>query len=88
MRASSRVSEVFLPEVNRRAPIGGPTRHGAKIAIRVNQGDGTMKLYKFYLIASLAGTLAAAGCGDDGGGGVDPNESCNVEFCIDNATLK
>ena len=47
-----------------------------------------MKLYKFYLIASLAGTLAAAGCGDDGGGGVDPNQSCNVELCIDNATLK
>jgi hypothetical protein len=52
-----------------------------------------MKLYKFYLIALLAGTLAATGCGDDGGssnggGGVDPNELCNVELCIDNATFK
>jgi len=47
-----------------------------------------MKLHKFYLIALLAGTLAATGCGDNGGGDVDPNELCNVELCIENATFK
>ncbi len=51
-----------------------------------------MKLSRLFVIALLAGTLGVLGCNDDGGsnggGGVDPNELCNVEFCIDNATLK
>ena len=36
-----------------------------------------MKLRKLFLIATLVGTLAVIGCGDDGGGGdTDPNTVC------------
>jgi hypothetical protein len=38
------------------------------------------------LIALLAGSLVAIGCGDsgssNGGDDIDPNELCNVELCI------
>ena len=85
----------FLPEVNRRAPIRGPTRCGTKTAIRVNQGDGTMKLSRLFMIALLVGTMGVIGCGDDSsssgngnGGDVDPNAECNVGVCIENATFK
>ncbi len=51
-----------------------------------------MKLHKFFLIALLAGSLVAIGCGDsgssNGGDDIDPNELCNVELCINNEGLK
>ena len=44
-----------------------------------------MKLHKFFLIALLAGSLVAIGCGDsgssNGGNDIDPNELCNIEAC-------
>ena len=44
-----------------------------------------MKLHKFFLIALLAGSLVAIGCGDsgstNGGDDIDPNELCNIEAC-------
>ena len=44
-----------------------------------------MKLHKFFLIALLAGSLVAIGCGDsgssNGGEDIDPNELCNIEAC-------
>jgi hypothetical protein len=39
-----------------------------------------MKLYRVFLIASLISTLAALGCGDDGGGGSGQSAS---QVCAD-----
>jgi len=48
-----------------------------------------MKLSRLFMIALLVGTMGVIGCGSDSSsGGVDPNELCNVQLCIENATLK
>ena len=43
------------------------------------------KFKKVFLIALLAGSLVAIGCGDsgssNGGDDIDPNELCNIEAC-------
>jgi hypothetical protein len=58
-----------------------------------------MKLRRLFLIATLVGTLAAIGCGDDettgtggtdgtGGTGGTPGDACNTGECVNDATKK
>jgi len=65
-----------------------PTKQSMKTTIRVNQGDGTMKLHKFFLIALLVGTFAVIGCGDNNSVTDQANDLCNRELCQTQPALK
>jgi hypothetical protein len=52
-------------------------------AVGMNQGDGTMKLYRGFLMVLVAGAFAVIGCGSSGGGSA--SEVCDA---CDNQNLK